>query len=129
MKRNKEMKALIIDDDDNIYLSLEHHFSGRFSFIQLLRARNGKEGIDIIENTPGIDFILLDYKMPVQDGLETLKVIRNYDSEIPVIMMSGNDVIKEKALEFGATHFIEKPFSNDFESLIEETISNKKKGG
>ncbi len=70
-----------------------------------------------------VEAVFLDYNMPKQDGLETLKKIRQQKPDLPVFMMSGNPDIKQKALTCGATKFLEKPFD-----LLELTgvLSSKK---
>ncbi len=78
--------------------------------IVLTKAINGK---DAIEQLPSLtpDVILLDLRMPVMDGFETLKYIKNDSrfSNIPVIIVTANAEEKNKALHLGANDFIAKP--------------------
>ncbi|MCC5889884.1 MAG: chemotaxis response regulator protein-glutamate methylesterase [Alkalibacterium sp.] len=72
-------------------------------------ARNGEEALKLInKNVP--DIITLDVEMPIMNGLETLRAIKEFHS-IPVIMLSSktNEETTFKALELGAEDFIEKP--------------------
>lgn len=58
------------------------------------------------------DVIILDWQMPKMDGIEVLKAIRKVNTEIPIVMATGNsepDQIVE-AFDAGATNFISKPF-------------------
>ncbi len=78
---------------------------------QVLVAANGQEGIDILANT-SVDLIICDMMMPVLDGLETLKIIKNkHDSKnIPVIMLSNlsEEAYVSKAIELGAVDYLVK---------------------
>lgn len=92
-------------------------------------ARNGKDALEIIPRLKP-DVITLDIEMPILNGIETLKLIKErYD--IPVIMLSsltGTDITIE-ALQIGAVDFIEKPKDlnsdlNSFKSEIELKIKS-----
>ena len=73
---------------------------------------NGQEGLDALKDNP-FDIILVDTVMPVMDGLEFLKEIKNSNSKefIPTILMTGNDDLnsKIKGLNVGADDFLQKP--------------------
>lgn len=73
---------------------------------------NGQEGLDQLKENP-FDIILVDTVMPVMDGLEFLKEIKNTGSKdfIPAILMTGNDDLnsKIKGLNVGADDFLQKP--------------------
>ncbi len=78
--------------------------------IVLTKAINGKDAIEQLPtSTP--DIILLDLRMPVMDGFETLQYIKNDSnfSDIPVIIVTANAEEKNKALHLGANDFIAKP--------------------
>ena len=67
-------KALVVDDDArNIFALttvLENHD------MEVLSATNGRQAIEIIQNTPGLNVVLMDIMMPEMDGYETLRGIR-----------------------------------------------------
>ena len=72
-------------------------------------ARNGKQALTLLENEQP-DVVLLDVEMPILNGLETLKKIKEkYDT--PVIMLSAltNKEVTIEALNLGAADFVEKP--------------------
>lgn len=72
-------------------------------------ARNGKKALALLEDEQP-DVVLLDVEMPVLNGLETLKIIKEkYD--VPVIMLSAltNKEVTIEALNLGAADFVEKP--------------------
>lgn len=59
------------------------------------------------------DFIIMDHRMPVKNGLETLSEILKLKPDLKVIIISADDSVKEKALSEGAVAFISKPINMD----------------
>ncbi|MCD8269187.1 MAG: response regulator [Parabacteroides sp.] len=103
-------KILVIDDSDQIRWFLKHVFAKEY---EILEARNGDEGVKIaVEKMP--DLVLCDVMMPVKDGFETCKELKNdpHTSQIPVVMLTAKveseDVIT--GIEAGADDYITKPF-------------------
>ena len=90
------------------------------------RASNGQEGFDMVnENGDGYyDAVLMDIQMPVMNGYEATRGIRNIDSEyarnLPIIAMSANAYEEDilKSLESGMNGHIAKPF--DPKNLVGE---------
>lgn len=80
-----------------------------------LHAANGREVLQILERKANISLILIDIKMPVMDGLETVRKIREKDKTLPVIAQTAyafpSD--REKALESGCNDYISKPVVKD----------------
>lgn len=99
--------------------------------IEITIANNGQEALDIIENLyKSIDLIFMDIEMPIMDGYETIKRLRensNYDN-IPVIALSGNMMSKdiEKTKEAGMVAHLGKPMNvNSFYELLLKYIQSK----
>jgi signal transduction histidine kinase/ligand-binding sensor domain-containing protein/DNA-binding response OmpR family regulator len=119
---------LIIEDNVDMREYLEDQFK-KFYFIY--KAGNGEEGLNIaLQESP--DFIVCDLNMPVMDGIETIRNLReNFTtSHIPVILLTADSSEEKKihGLETGAVDYITKPF--DFKLLkfkIDNYISNRKK--
>ena len=63
----------------------------------------------------GIDLILMDWNMPGKSGLEGVRQIRVFDTEIPIIMVTAEAEREQvlAAVEAGATDYLIKPFTND----------------
>ena len=107
--------VLIVDDDPFIVKLISLNLEARD--YSVLTAGDGKAGlISALKNDP--DLILLDVMMPIMNGLEMLKELRQV-SDIPVIIVSanGNQDIVDEARELGIECFISKPFK--VEGLIE----------
>jgi CheY-like chemotaxis protein len=88
-------------------------------------ADNGQEGVDAISSSH-FDLVLMDCQMPVLDGYEATKAIRdreivNGDSRIPIIALTANAMIgdSEKCLAAGMDDYMSKPFE---EHVLEEKI-------
>ncbi len=81
---------------------------------KVIRAKNGKEAVDIIsEHKGGIDLILMDLNMPVMDGYEALRIIKSEHPSIPIIAQTAytmnND--RHRCLEAGFNDYIAKPIN------------------
>ncbi|MDQ4075821.1 MAG: response regulator transcription factor [Chloroflexota bacterium] len=102
------MRVLIVDDD---LPSLKmNSFLLREEGYEVSTATNGAEALERLEDEV-IDLIILDVMMPLMDGHETLRRVRQrYD--VPVIYLSakGETVDKVKGLEIGADDYLAKPF-------------------
>lgn len=109
-KKETGKKLLVIDDSDQIRWFLKHVFNKEY---QILEARNGQDGINVaLKEEP--DLILCDVMMPVKDGYETCREIKNDPkmAQTPVVMLTAKveseDVIT--GIEAGADDYITKPF-------------------
>lgn len=104
-----DYKVLIIEDDKEISNMVSMYL--RNEGYNVVQAFNGKEGIDkALDVEPEI--ILLDLMLPVIDGMECLRKIRE-TSIVPILIMSAknSDLDKALGLGLGADDYIEKPFS------------------
>ena len=81
---------------------------------QALEAADGRQALAILEETPGIDAVLLDLHMGPMDGLSMLETLRAHPQtrDLPVICVSANAGFEEqaKAREAGADGYVVKPF-------------------
>ncbi len=79
----------------------------------LLKAENGQKALDLLEKNPHIDVILLDLVMPVMDGYETIKHIKQKMEwrDIPVIVVTAGASEVTRTLALGANDFIAKPYN------------------
>ncbi len=102
------MKILIMDDDP----SLRYMLSEIFSFVgwEPVTYPNGREGINGFLKD-GADIILVDYHMPEMDGLETVRIIREHNHQVPILVLTVDErqEIADRFLDEGATDFALKP--------------------
>jgi two-component system nitrogen regulation response regulator NtrX len=103
---------LIVDDEQAILQALSAILKDEG--YRVLDAPDGVSAVKSLAKEPP-SVVLLDIWMPEQDGLETLRQIRDSAPQVPVIMMSGHGTIETaiKAIKLGAYDYIEKPLSLD----------------
>ncbi len=117
-------KVLVVDDDETILIFLSRLLKNRFE-ADVFKAENGLEAISILEDQP-IDAIFLDITMPIMDGIEMLKVIRN-DSrfkKVPVVIMSAvaEKEIIDTVVEYKVFSYILKPMMYETAARIIQQI-------
>lgn len=118
----------------NIFL-VEDNITSRILLIKILEwggyrviglAENGNEAVEKVrenyENSEKkIDIILMDYHLPLKNGIDTTREIKKFAEDIKIIFLSANNDIKEEAFATGAVAFLEKPYKiND----VIDTITN-----
>jgi len=124
------MKVLIVDDDEAL-TDLIKEMIARMGIYCVKTAANGAEGYEVFFHFKP-DIILTDIQMPVKNGIEMVKDIRNHNPGIKTIYMSGNMSLFRTRLEEEKTKYkaslIEKPFScSRLTGLFHEY--QKEKGG
>jgi phosphoserine phosphatase RsbU/P len=115
---NRHYKILIADDSTAILRSVkEMLLNDKAGKYYVLKAIDGKQAVHmtLLEHP---DLILIDIEMPVMNGIEAIRIIRNTEStkEIPIIVMSATRAF-EDAFSAGADDFLIKPF-NQYELLL-----------
>ena len=116
---NKSITILIAEDEESNFLLLKTILKRHCN---ILHAKTGKELLEIYKEQHA-DLILMDIKMPEMNGIDALKEIRKFDTEIPVIMQSAyafeNDM--ESARQAASNGFITKPINI---KELKATLSN-----
>jgi DNA-binding NtrC family response regulator len=116
---------LIIDDDESFGETLEIFLSD--INCRVLRANNGKAGLDIIEKEH-LDLVITDYKMPLLNGLQVLKRIKEIDPKIQVIMLTAFEDLDStiKAMQLGAYDYVEKLELERIKAITKRALESKK---
>lgn len=123
------MSSILLIDDDIEFTELLNELLSLEGF-EITIAHNGQEGLDKLESNC-YDLVLLDVMMPVKNGIETLKELRQ-NFTLPVLMLSARDdqIDRILGLELGADDYLPKPF-NDREliarikAILRRTSSSK----
>ena len=104
---------LIGEDESEVRGFLE--MTLRCQGYQIELAENGEEVLAHLRGRRDINAVLLDIMMPSKDGIETLREIRTFDVDLPVVMLSGLATPMKivEAMKFGATDFLAKPVTHD----------------
>jgi signal transduction histidine kinase/HAMP domain-containing protein/DNA-binding response OmpR family regulator len=107
--------ALIVDDDIRNIFALTSVLE-RYK-VKVLYAENGRDGIRMVQETPGIDVVLMDVMMPEMDGYEAMRKIREQRrfKDLPIIALTAKAMKgdREKCIEAGASDYITKPVDTD----------------
>ena len=105
-------KILLIDDEQSIIETLSVLL--KKEGFEVLAALSGTEGIERFgEARP--DLVLTDVRMPKVSGVDVLEAIRERDPTTPVVLMTAQASLQSaiQAVNLGATHYVQKPFSNE----------------
>lgn len=118
------MAKILLVDDTNIVRVMCRRFCLRMGF-QTFEAENGKVALDVVSQHPDLKIVLLDWYMPVMDGLTFLRTLRANRSlaQPQVVMCSSNTELAnvKLALDAGANQYLMKPFTEDilWEKILE----------
>ena len=120
-------KILIVEDDQDLRQTLQMHLE-LLGYDSIL-AENGKEAVDLATSQVP-DLILMDIMMPVMDGLQATRLIREHPNteSTPIIAMTAkvSSEDKEECLQSGCDGHIAKPFtSKQLVSIIEKLLKQK----
>ncbi len=113
MSNRRKEKILVVDDEENIRKSLKMILE--YEGYNFLEAADAEEAIDIIEETIGLDLVLLDIKLPGRDGLDVLAELKKKPYSPEIIMISGHGTVQSavEATKLGAFDFLEKPLHRE----------------
>jgi two-component system response regulator PilR (NtrC family) len=111
------MHLLVVDDEAGYREVLQAIF--RAEGYEVSTARNGREALACLKKDR-CDLIISDVRMPDMDGIELLRLAKEIDRDIGVVLMTafGTIATAREAFKLGADDFIQKPFNNDELKLI-----------
>ncbi len=106
----KQRKILVVDDEKTVRDFLQRALAT--AGYTVITASDGQEALEKMSQF-NISLVLLDIMMPGLDGFEVLDHMRQYEENIPVIMLTGIQEAPAKidSLTLGADDYITKPFS------------------
>lgn len=114
----KDKKILIVDDDMRNVFALSSVLEAKG--ILVIVGKNGREGLEKLEQNPDTDLVLMDIMMPEMDGYEAMHAIRkdNKYFKLPIIALTAKAMKddREKCIAAGANDYMTKPF--DAERLL-----------
>ena len=120
-------KILLVDDDMRNVFALSKVLQERG--MEIIKAENGKEALEMLEMHTDIDLVLMDIMMPEMDGYEAMRQIRLQKKlkSLPVIALTAKAMKddKQKCINAGANDYITKPIDLDqLLSLMRVWLSN-----
>jgi CheY-like chemotaxis protein len=117
LKDLTDLKILVVEDNNMNQIVAKQILHKWNAYVDTVN--NGVEAIEILSQK-SYDVILMDLQMPLMDGYEATKIIRDKNSkvlnhQVPIIALTADAFpeIKRKALECGMNDFISKPFKQD----------------
>ncbi|MDD2564623.1 MAG: response regulator [Salinivirgaceae bacterium] len=114
-------KVILVVEDEHINFRYIQEILKRTN-AEVVRAENGQEAIDIARSM-SLDLILMDIKLPIMDGYEATRKIREFNANVPIIaqtayVMSGEE---EKTKDAGCNAYLTKPLRLN---VVLETIES-----
>jgi two-component system response regulator MprA len=105
------MHLLVIEDDPRLVRLLRRLLEEDRHVVET--AMTGRDGVDIVEATTGIDAIILDIGLPDISGLDVARRIRSTGSETAILMLTARDTVGDRVngLDAGADDYLVKPFA------------------
>jgi HAMP domain-containing protein/signal transduction histidine kinase/CheY-like chemotaxis protein len=108
-------RVLVIDDDIRNIFSLASALEEYG--IELQYAESGRAGLELLENGPGADVVLVDIMMPDMDGYETMREIRALPkyADLPIVAVTAKAMKgdRQKCIQAGASDYVSKPVDID----------------
>ncbi|MDJ0849916.1 MAG: sigma-54 dependent transcriptional regulator [Myxococcota bacterium] len=119
-------RILVVDDAEGVrsYLASLLEVSG----YEVDTAEDGRRALALLEGGAAPDAIVLDVKMPGWDGLETLRRVREFDEDVPVVLLSvvGKAGTIVEAMRLGASDYLNKPFEEEeLRSTLERVLGQR----
>ena len=123
----KKIKLLLIEDDINFGYIFKSSMEDVIGEYEVDIALNGEEGLERLKSF-NPDIIVSDIEMPVMDGIEMVKKIRQTNSDLPIIFVTGRNNPKDTidGYKAGADNYIKKPFTpEELDAHIKKLIDLK----
>src|ERR1041385_6053265 len=115
MDATKQKTILVVDDEENMRVISSRLMEGHGH--RALTAENGQKAIDILKSGESVDLVILDVRMPVLDGFQTLFKIRKDLglASLPVILLTAQSSDEDLMTGYGvgADYYLTKPFKFD----------------
>jgi CheY-like chemotaxis protein len=128
IKTLKFNKKILIVEDNKINMKVAKKLLSKIGYENVDSAENGEVGYKKYKKNNGYDLILMDCQMPVMDGFESTKLIREYEKEnkmnaCPIIALTANssEDDKNQCFEAGMNYFMSKPIKRE---TVSETLTS-----
>lgn len=121
----KGKKILIAEDEDLNFKVLQ--ISLRKTNVDIIRAYNGKEAVELVNHNSDIDLILMDIQMPIMNGYDAMARIKKIKPQMPIIAQTAFALLEEQkhCIDLGFNDYISKPiFIEELFQKIEIHLSN-----
>ena len=123
-------KVLVVEDNDFVRMQIVSHLKGAGYDTQ--EAPDGDLALNTIEDDADIELAIVDVRMDPMGGFEFIKILRDNDNKLPVILVTGDDTadLLEQAGKYGVAAVLMKPVEKDrLVRTVERTLSAAPKAG
>lgn len=113
--KSLEGKHILIAEDNAVNMLYTSTLLEKFG-ITVYKAKNGQEAVDLVKTTPQLHTVLLDLEMPILNGFEAIKQIKECNASLSVIAFTAskpNEALVNNLYENGFNDFITKPFKKE----------------
>ncbi|HOE40310.1 MAG TPA: response regulator [Rhodoferax sp.] len=111
----RDKQVLIVDDDMRTMFAVSRLLTGRGMLA--LKAENGERALQLLQENPAIDLVLMDIMMPVMDGYQAMQRIRAQERwrKLPIIALTAKAMPedRQKCIAAGASDYLPKPIDPD----------------
>jgi signal transduction histidine kinase/CheY-like chemotaxis protein len=120
MHKTDDYTVLVAEDEEINFMFLEVILKNISNKLKIIRAKNGKEAVEICKKNFDIDLILMDIKMPEMSGLEATRIIKGFNQDVPIIAQSAytSSADKQDAFIAGCCDYVTKPINRDILSDV-----------
>jgi len=119
-------RILVVDDETDMRNGLQKFLSGKGYSVDM--AEDGLRAVEMMKQS-SFQLVIADLKMPRMDGNDLLRIAKDIDQTIAVIIITGYGTVASavESMRLGAFDFISKPFNADAISLVIERALNREK--
>ena len=109
----KHLTILIVEDDEDSYFLITILFRNLKPI--LIHSRNGEEAVEMCKTNRDIDIVLMDLNLPLLNGFEATRKIRQFRPELPIIAQTAYTMGDEmnECFEAGCNDYITKPINKN----------------
>ncbi len=109
----KDKVVLIVEDNNSSFLLLKSYLDG--SGVKILRADNGKKAVEMCEENPDIELVLMDIQLPVMDGYKATSLIKKVRKDLPVIAQTAHAMVEDidESKRAGCDKHVSKPVNKE----------------
>ena len=121
-------KILVVEDEEINFLYIDILIKRKYPELEIFRAKNGQEAIDICEIHNNIALVFMDLKMPIMNGYDATSKIKELNKDLPIIALTAYCSPKDKAhaIEIGFDEYLTKPIDKKkFFSIINDNLSSQ----
>jgi signal transduction histidine kinase/CheY-like chemotaxis protein len=118
---DKAIKPILVVEDDKVSFMLIKEFLRSLN-VEIHHVTDGRDAINFVKMNPEVCLILMDVKLPIMDGYEATRAIRQLNPKIPVIAQTAFAMLgdREKAIDAGCVDHIDKPLDS---KRLQELVS------